>query len=343
MGSSAVGAGTSPLISNIAAYLFLVSPPNASLSTGTLAFGNQVIDTTSVSQDVTLTNNGGGPLTIASITAGGDYLALNDCPSTLKAGSSCTIGVSFTPSVIGTDNSMLTVTDNNLGTTGSAQAVALTGTGIAVTTLSVTPASVAFGNEPLEISSAGKNVVVKNTGTGQLNVSQIAITGADPSDFAETNTCSSSIAPGKSCTVTVTFTPSATGARSASLQLTDDAQGSPQTVALTGTGVAQAVLSPTSLTFAAQKVGTTSAAKSVTLTNNLATALTINSITFSGADPGDFRKTTNTCGGSVPAKGKCTISVEFKPAATGKRTATLNVSDSASNSPQTVSLTGTGQ
>jgi hypothetical protein len=219
----------------------------------------------------------------------------------------------------------------------------LTGTGVTVTTVSLTPTSLPFGNQPVATTSAAKTVTVKNTGTGTLTFSNITITGADPRDFAETNTCTGSIAPGKSCTIDVTFTPAATGTRGASLELTDDAQGSPQTVALTGTGVAQAVLSPTSLTFAAQKVGTTSAAKSVTLTNNLATALTINSITFSGADPGDFRKTTNTCGGSVPAKGKCTISVEFKPAATGKRTATLNVSDSASNSPQTVSLTGTGQ
>jgi YVTN family beta-propeller protein len=340
MGSAQHG-GTSPLISNIAAYLFLVSPPSATLSAGTLAFGNQGVDTTSVSRDVTLTNNGGGPLTITGIAASGDYLALSNCPTTLNAGSSCTIGVSFTPSIIGTDNGALAVADDNLGTTGSAQTVALTGTGIAVTKISVTPASVAFGNEPLKISSAAKNVVVKNTGTGQLSVSHIAITGTDPSDFAQTNTCTGPIAPGKTCTVELTFTPAATGTRSASLELTDDAQGSPQTVPLSGTGEPQATVSPAALTFAVQKVGTTSSAKTVALTNNLSTALTIKSITFGGADPGDFAET-NTCDSSVPAKSHCTITVKFSPKATGTRTATMKVNDSANNSPQSVSITGTG-
>jgi hypothetical protein len=141
--------------------------------------------------------------------------------------------------------------------------------------------------------------------------------------------------------VEVTFTPTVTGKLDANLELTDDAKGSPQTVALTGTGVAQSVLSPASLTFAAQKVGTTSAAKTVTLTNNLSTALTFN-VTFTGADPGDFAET-NTCNNSVPAKSHCTISVKFSPKATGARTATMNVNDGANNSPQTVSLTGTGE
>jgi hypothetical protein len=96
------------------------------------------------------------------------------------------------------------------------------------------------------------------------------------------------------------------------------------------------------LTFAKQSVGTTSAAKNVTLRNNLLSALTVSSITFTGADPGDFAET-DTCDGSVAAQSSCTISVTFKPAATGTRTATLNVNDSANNSPQQVSLTGTGK
>jgi hypothetical protein len=87
-------------------------------------------------------------------------------------------------------------------------------------------------------------------------------------------------------------------------------------------------------------VRTSSAAKSVTLKNNLTTALSI-TIGFTGADPGDFGETDN-CGGSVAAHSSCTISVKFTPTATGSRTATLNVNDSANNSPQQVSLTGTG-
>ena len=207
---------------------------------------------------------------------------------------------------------------------------------------SVSPTSLSFGNQAIDTTSTVKTVTLTSAGTSSLVLSSIAIAGANKGDFAQTNNCPATLAPGKKCTVNVTFTPSQLGSRSASLTFTDDAAGSPQTVALTGKGVAQATVSPTSLTFAAQTVGTTSAAKNVTLTNNLPTTLTIDGISFTGADPGDFGET-NKCDGSVPAKGKCTISVTFTPKATGTRTATLTVSDSANNSPQTVSVTGTGQ
>jgi hypothetical protein len=106
---------------------------------------------------------------------------------------------------------------------------------------------------------------------------------------------------------------------------------------------AQATVSPIALTYAAQSVGTTSVAKTVTLENNLSTALTLKTFTFTGTDPGDFEVSAHTCGATLAAKSSCTISVVFKPKATGRRTATLNVSDNANNSPQTVSLNGTGE
>ncbi|MGA9901988.1 MAG: choice-of-anchor D domain-containing protein, partial [Terriglobales bacterium] len=138
------------------------------------------------------------------------------------------------------------------------------------------------------------------------------------------------------------FTPQATGTRTATLNINDSANNSPQTVALTGTGEEQVTWTPTSLTFASLAVGTTSAAKNITLTNNLPSALSVGEIVFTGTDTLDFAQT-NTCGSSVAAKGKCTISVTFTPQATGTRTATLNINDGANNSPQTVSLTGTGK
>jgi hypothetical protein len=125
--------------------------------------------------------------------------------------------------------------------------------------------------------------------------------------------------------------------------VTDAASDSPQTASLTGTGIAQATVSPTSQTFGAQKVGTSSAAKNVTLKNNLLTTLTISGFTFTGADPGDYAVSSTTCGSSLPSKTTCTISVVFKPTVIGARSSTLNVNDSANNSPQAVALTGTGK
>ena len=131
------------------------------------------------------------------------------------------------------------------------------------------------------------------------------------------------------------------GAETGTLAVSDPASNSPQTAALTGTGMAQAALSPTSLTFGTQKAGTPSGQKAVTLTNNLTTALTMSGITFGGANPGDFTETDN-CGVSVAAKSSCTIRVTFTPGGTGTRAGTLQVADSANNSPQTIPLTGTG-
>jgi hypothetical protein len=139
--------------------------------------------------------------------------------------------------------------------------------------------------------------------------------------------------------VGVTFTPTVLGAVAGTLTFNDNAENSPQTVALSGTGIAPAALTPASATYVAQKVGTTSAAKTFTLTNNQTVALTGIAISTTG----DFAVSAKTCGTSLAAKGKCTISVTFTPTQTGTRTGQLSVSDSASNSPQTSALKGTGK
>jgi hypothetical protein len=208
--------------------------------------------------------------------------------------------------------------------------------------VSFSPASLTFGNQAIYTTSATRKVILTSTGTTNLTLSSIALTGAKSGDFAQSNHCPATLAPGGKCTISLTYTPSALGAETASLAVTDNASGSPQDVSLSGTGESQVKWTPASLTFAKQAAETTSTAKTVTVTNDLPTALSITSVTFTGADAGDFAQT-NTCGSSVAAKGKCSISVTFTPHAAGTRTATLNINDSANNSPQTVPLTGTGE
>ena len=206
----------------------------------------------------------------------------------------------------------------------------------------LSPSPVSFGNQAIDTTSAVKTVTLTSVGLASLTSVSVSITGVNATNFDETNTCPATLAPKKKCTISITFFPTQTGTRTATLTVSDNAADSPQTVTLTGVGVAQAVVSPKSLAFAAQSVGTTSAPKNVTLTNNLPTPLAVSGITFTGANPGDFAET-NTCGTSVPAKSKCTIAVTFKPAATGTRQATMNIADNALGSPQTVSLSGTGK
>jgi hypothetical protein len=196
-----------------------------------------------------------------------------------------------------------------------------------------------FGNQAENTTSAAKTVTLTNNLNTTLAISSITASG----DFSPaTNTCGNSVPAKGKCTIHVTFTPTALGTRTGTLTVTDNAPNNPQTASLTGTGILQATASPASLTFAAQKVGTTGVAKNVTLTNNLTTTLTFSGVTFTGADPGDFTQT-NTCGLSLKPKAHCTISVKFTPSALGARTATMDVNDGANNSPQSVSLTGTGK
>jgi hypothetical protein len=211
-----------------------------------------------------------------------------------------------------------------------------------VSVVSLTASTLNFGNQPLLTPSASQVVTLSNTGNSTLTITNIQLSGTNAGDFGETNTCGGSVAVGGSCTIIVTFTPSADGSRTASVSITDNASGSPQAVTLIGFGTsATAGLSATVLTFGSQSVGSASAAQIVTLTNGGNTALSITSIQMTGANPGDFGQTNN-CGSSVAAPGTCTINVTFTPTTNGSRTATLTITDNASGSPQTVSLTGTG-
>jgi hypothetical protein len=218
-----------------------------------------------------------------------------------------------------------------------------------IPTLAVVPTSLNFGTQPVGVTSAPQTVTVTNNNNVTVNFSSIAITGANSADFAKaTDTCSPSVAAGASCTVSVTFKPAAAvGSESATLEFTDDDVNSPQDVSLSGSGSASAPgvgLAPPTLPFGGQMLTTTSAAKTVTVTNTGTGALTINSIAASG----DFAETSTGAGGcpispaTLAAAGTCTISVTFAPTALGARAGTLTITDNAGGSPHTVPLTGSG-
>jgi uncharacterized repeat protein (TIGR03803 family) len=206
-------------------------------------------------------------------------------------------------------------------------------------TVTLSPTSLTFATQVTGTISAAKSVTVKNTGTGALTITGIAITGTNLSDFSQTTTCGNSLAAGASCTISVKFAPTASGTRTAAVSVTDNASGSPQKVTLTGIGT-NAKLSPASLSFGTVAMGTTSAAKTVTLTNVGSTTLTIAGVAITGTNPGDFSETT-TCGASLAAGASCTFKLTFRPTASGTRTAALSITDSSGGSPQ-VSLSGIG-
>jgi hypothetical protein len=218
---------------------------------------------------------------------------------------------------------------------------------LALPAVSLAPPSLPFGSQPINTASAPQTVTLTNTGGATLTFSSIGITGPDASDFAEkTNTCGPPLAPNDSCQISVTFTPTAVGGRSAALSITDDAPGSPQTVGLAGTGTPAlapaATLSPLNVIFPNQYVKNAGSPKKVTLMNTGTATLTITNVAVSPADFGIVGAQT-TCGNSLAAGSSCSIGVFFDPTLTGARTGTLSVADNAAGSPQTVTLTGMGQ
>jgi Bacterial Ig-like domain (group 3)/FG-GAP-like repeat/Abnormal spindle-like microcephaly-assoc'd, ASPM-SPD-2-Hydin len=202
----------------------------------------------------------------------------------------------------------------------------------------LSPGSLNFGNQTVGITSSPQNVTLTNNGNINLTISLIQITGANSSDFNQTNNCPASLTPNNSCQIGVTFTPTTTGTRNGAVSVTDNAPGSPQSVPLTGVGVVPAVtFSPTSLTFPTQLVFTASKAQPVTLTNSGAGVLKIKHIGVTGA----FSQTNN-CPGSLASGANCMISVKFHPGNKGVLHGAVSVTDNASGSPQKVPLTGTG-
>jgi hypothetical protein len=309
--------------------------PAVTLAPTSLTFGNQLIGTTSAAKTVTLTNTGTETLTITSIAISGNFSQTNTCGATVAVGASCTIGVKFMPTVINGQTGTVTITDNAFDS--PQQMVPLTGTG---TEVKFYPGNVGFPVELLLNRSPAKKVTLTNVGTTKLGITSITITGADQGDFSQTNTCRTSLGAGKSCTISVTFTPMAAGVRTASLSVSDNGGGSPQTVALSGTGTV-VELSASSLNFGNVTVGNTSAPQTVILTNVGSTTLNISKINVTGTDHGDF-SVSNTCGKNLGAGASCNIIVRFSPTKIGTRTADVSITDNGGGSPQKIKLSGTG-
>jgi hypothetical protein len=206
--------------------------------------------------------------------------------------------------------------------------------------VTITPTSLGFGKVAVGVKSTAKTATLTNNQTVSLTITSIS---ANLGDYTQTNNCPispSTLAAGASCTISISFAPATTGSRSATLTVTDNGPSNP-TVSLTGTGVIAVTTSPGSLAYGNQAVGTTSAPQTVTLTNNQSKSITISSI-MSGLTDYGYSTTCPLSPKKLAAYGSCTATISFTPAALGTRNATLSFNDDAVNTPQTVSMTGTG-
>jgi hypothetical protein len=311
-----------------------LAQPALKLSASTLTFAAQQVSTQSPAQTLTLTSSGNAPVTISSFAITGDFTETDNCASqTLPVNATCTVQIVYAPTTTGPRTGQLTIYANI--PTGQAT-VALSGTGTAAASIVLTPTSLNFAANTVNQSDPSQIVTVANVGGTTATLQTPNITG-NSADFAITaNTCTATLPPSTACSIAITFTPTATGARSATLSITDSA--GTQTAALSGVGNAPATdtISTNALTFAQQQLNTTSPAQQVTFTNAGGVALTLISASVSS---GDFA-IVNACGNSLAANSTCAISVTFTPTATGTRTATLTLTDQFRT--QTIALSGTG-
>ncbi len=307
---------------------------SASLSVSNLVFSSQLLNSTSAPQTVTLTNTGNANLSFEGVSASANFAATTACPSSLPAGASCAISVTFTPTEIGTLTGTISVAE---GADGSPQQVALSGTGAdaAVLAVTVTPASLTFGSQVVNSTSPADTVTLTNTGNTSLSLASVSVTG----NFAQTNKCGKSLAAGASCTVNVTFTPTAVGSPTGTLSFSDNAPASPQVVHLYGTGVAAGTLAanPTSVSFGTVTVGQTGSA-TLTLTNSSGESVTVSSVSTSGAGLG-------LSGISTPltlAPGQSSsFSATVTPASSGSISGTIYLTNNSSTTSIAIPVAGT--
>lgn len=210
----------------------------------------------------------------------------------------------------------------------------LTATSPAIAAITLNPATLSFGSQQVGAAATSATITVTNSGSAPLHVSSVVTSG----DYVSSNTCvGTAVAPAASCTVTVSFAPTATGQRNGLLTIYADVAGGQATAALSGIGSAPAtiVLTPNTLSFPATSIGALSASQNITVANTGGSTAQLQSFTTGG----DFHIVANTCTAALAANSSCTIGVDFAPTVTGPRTGTLTITDDVG--VQVATLTGT--
>jgi hypothetical protein len=329
--------------------------PNTATMTGTgvaqaaltlnplsLSFTNQQVNTASPSQTITVGNSAKTALTFSNpaFTVSANFAETSNCGATLAQGATCTVSVAFLPTESGAFTGNLSVNSN----TGSVAntSVSLTGNGVIGTpALTLSSAGLVFNPQTVGVASTAQSLYVYNTGDVPVSIFGISITGTASTDYTTTSCAATVVQPGSSCTVRVTFDPTTSGTRAATVTMADSTTVGTHSFTVTGTGATEALtvsINPTSVAFAELGVGAESAYFPVTVTNTGNASVTIERAYTTG----DFRLYSTNCPGTLRASYTCTNYVEFAPAATGSLTGTLVIDDNATGNPQSIPLSGTG-
>ncbi len=289
------------------AFVFKIGPgsePSVTTAPGLLQFPVQAVGIVSQPQTLLLRNVGSASLSISSITATGDFAETNDCANNVSAAGSCTLTVTFTPTSLGARTGAIVIADN---AAGSPHTIVLSGTGIGAS-VTLSPTILTFPSQQIGTTSTAQTVTLTNSGNATLTISNMQVIG----DYVQTNNCNGSLAVGAACTISVTFTPTASGARNGALTFTDNAVSSPQSVTLTAVGSDFALGSPS--TSSTVKAGST-ASYSLTIS----------------PQGGSFSSAVRLTCGTLPAKTTCTFTPSSLTPGVKSATSTLTISTTGSS------------
>lgn len=306
--------------------------PDIHIEKTQIRFGDQALDSVTT-ETITLTSTGTVDLDFTSITASGDtFSQTNDCPATLAPDESCTLSVSFEPTVAGFFEGTVTLVDN---ANDSPQTITLSGKGVSPNA-TLLPGLVDFGNQTIGRSSIAQEVILYNSGTSALTIQEISTSSAL---YTQTNSCDETLDAKQSCTILVTFTPIETGASSATLTVASDDPSSPAKAFLFGNGITGPDLdiAPPLFDFGKTPVGETSEQKDFTLKNTGEGDLDLDAITVNS----DFAQE-NDCPASLAEEETCVVEATFSPETAGNFFGNLTIVDNAEGSPHKAHLMGYG-
>jgi hypothetical protein len=308
-------------------------------------FGSELVNTSSATKTVTVTNNGTGAITMGAITLNEtkDFaIKSNTCPAsgkTLAGGSSCKIGVAFDPKSTGAKKGAVLINDSD---PTSPQIAGVSGTGTSNVILS--PSTVAFGNEAVGVASSATTITLINNTGNTLTLGNPALTisaGFVINKSLTTCTNSLQIAASGDCAIGVQFKPTGIGYTTGTLSVADSDTTSPQTAALSGTGISIG-FTPTSVNFGTITDGQQKC-DTETITNSGPAPVTFTGSDIVGNNSPDFGESNSTCPTTLAAGANCNINVCFDPSKVGKESATYELFDNSLGSPQKLPMTGTGQ
>jgi glucose/arabinose dehydrogenase len=319
-------------------------PPTADVSPVAIDFGTKTVGTTSAAESVTITNTGDLTLDVTGVSVSGDFASDALASYSIAPGNFASFNVTFTPTADGARAGQIDIASNDPGGVAS---VLLSGQGqqSQPATAALSPTVHDFGTVRMPQSGSPLAVLLTNTGDAVLEVSSVGIGGANAGDFGTDALSSYSIPIGQSVGFNVTFTPTDTGARSASLSVVSNDPNSPAMLALSGTGEdpfpPDAQVSPLSLIFTTVTLPQSSAPQTVTVTNGGEETLNVSNVSFSGANPGDFSSDA-LASYAIDPTDSVNFDVTFTPTEDGSRTANLVIDSDDPDGSVVVSLSGTG-